>query len=100
MTATSERGRRTDAQRNRESILVAARELFAESAEVPRCEVARKAGVGQATLYRNFPDHRDLVAALLDEYLGRFDLVSTPVHEKVPEEVTVGGAPSAPNPVK
>jgi AcrR family transcriptional regulator len=30
-------------------------------------EVARRAGVGQATLYRNFPDRRDLAAALLDE---------------------------------
>ena len=30
-------------------------------------EVARRAGVGQATLYRNFPDRRDLAAALLLE---------------------------------
>jgi AcrR family transcriptional regulator len=30
-------------------------------------EVARRAGVGQATLYRNFPDRRDLAAALLCE---------------------------------
>jgi AcrR family transcriptional regulator len=31
------------------------------------CEVARRAGVGQATLYRNFPDRGALVAQLLDE---------------------------------
>src|SRR5438105_3673119 len=30
-------------------------------------EIARRAGVGQATLYRNFPDRRDLAAALMLE---------------------------------
>jgi AcrR family transcriptional regulator len=65
MAMTSEAPRRKDAQRNRDAILTAARELFAESAEVPMYEVARRAGVGQATLYRNFPDRRDLAAALL-----------------------------------
>jgi AcrR family transcriptional regulator len=34
-------------------------------------EVARRAGVGQATLYRNFPDRRNLVAALLQEHTER-----------------------------
>jgi AcrR family transcriptional regulator len=70
MATLSEAPRRKDAQRNREAILAAARDLFAESADVPMYEVARRAGVGQATLYRNFPDRRDLVAALLDERLG------------------------------
>jgi AcrR family transcriptional regulator len=59
--------RRKDAQRNRDNILAAARELFADCADVPMYEVARRAGVGQATLYRNFPDRRDLAAALLAE---------------------------------
>ncbi len=67
VTATSEAPRRKDAQRNREAILAAARELFADCADVPMYEVARRAGVGQATLYRNFPDRRDLAAALLLE---------------------------------
>ena len=49
--------------------MAAARELFAESTEVPMCEVARRAGVGQATLYRNFPDRRDLAAAVLLEHM-------------------------------
>jgi AcrR family transcriptional regulator len=65
VTAATETPRRRDAQRNREAILAAARELFAECADVPLYEVARRAGVGQATLYRNFPDRRDLAAALL-----------------------------------
>jgi AcrR family transcriptional regulator len=54
---------RKDAKRNREAILHAARELFAESADVAMCEVARRAGVGQATLYRNFPDRISQLAA-------------------------------------
>lgn len=70
MTATtSEPQRRKDAQRNREAILAAARELFADCADVPMYEVARRAGVGQATLYRNFPDRRNLAAALLVEHM-------------------------------
>jgi AcrR family transcriptional regulator len=67
VSATSQAPRRKDARRNREAILTAARELFAESADFPMYEVARRAGVGQATLYRNFPDRRDLAAALLLE---------------------------------
>jgi AcrR family transcriptional regulator len=67
VAATSQTPRRRDAQRNREAIVAAARELFAECADVPMYEVARRAGVGQATLYRNFPDRRDLAAAVLLE---------------------------------
>ncbi len=67
MATTSNAPKRKDARRNREAILSAARELFADSADVPMYEVARRAGVGQATLYRNFPDRRDLAAALLLE---------------------------------
>jgi AcrR family transcriptional regulator len=69
VTTTSDTTLRKDAQRNREAILVAARELFAERADVPMCELAREAGVGQATLYRNFPDRRNLAAALIVEQM-------------------------------
>jgi AcrR family transcriptional regulator len=62
---------RRDARRNREAILAAARELFADSAEVSMCEVARRAGVGQGTLYRNFPDRGALVAEILGEHVER-----------------------------
>ncbi|WP_254553124.1 TetR/AcrR family transcriptional regulator [Kitasatospora sp. MMS16-BH015] len=52
---------RADACRNRERIITAAREIFVEQgAEVPFDEIARRAGVGNATLYRNFADRRDL----------------------------------------
>lgn len=73
MATTSDAPRRKDAQRNREAILAAARELFAECADVPMYEVARRAGVGQATLYRNFPDRRDLAAALLLEHMEQLE---------------------------
>ncbi|MER5807615.1 TetR/AcrR family transcriptional regulator [Streptomyces sp. NPDC002033] len=53
---------RADAVRNRERILVAAREMLVESgAEAPLDEIARRAGVGNATLYRHFPDRAALV---------------------------------------
>jgi AcrR family transcriptional regulator len=67
---------RKDARRNREAILGAARELFAESADVAMCEVARRAGVGQATLYRNFPDRRALAAAIVDEQVERIAAIA------------------------
>jgi AcrR family transcriptional regulator len=50
---------RADARRNRERVLQAAAELFAEQGtDVSLEAVAARAGVGIATLYRNFP-HRD-----------------------------------------
>src|SRR4051794_34060910 len=57
--------RRADAQRNRDKILMAAREAFAEGAgDVSMAEISRRAGVGMATLYRNFPGRRELLEAL------------------------------------
>lgn len=53
---------RADAVRNRERILTAAREMFVEfGSGVPFDEIARRAGVGNATLYRHFPDRPALV---------------------------------------
>lgn len=57
--------RRATAERNRDRILTAAREAFADpAAEVSMAEIARRAGVGMATLYRNFPGRRELLEAL------------------------------------
>ncbi|RBQ16623.1 TetR/AcrR family transcriptional regulator [Spongiactinospora rosea] len=65
--------RRADAERNRDKILTAARAAFAESgAQVSMAEISRRAGVGMATLYRNFPGRRELLEAL---YLGEVDAV-------------------------
>ena len=70
---------RKDAVRNREAILAAARELFADSADVSMCEVARRAGVGQATLYRNFPDRTALAAEVLNEHVERIEQLAARV---------------------
>jgi AcrR family transcriptional regulator len=57
--------RRADAERNRDKILAAARTAFAEpGAEISMAEISRRAGVGMATLYRNFPVRRELLEAL------------------------------------
>jgi AcrR family transcriptional regulator len=57
--------RRADAERNRDKILAAARTAFADSdAQVSMAEISRRAGVGMATLYRNFPGRRELLEAL------------------------------------
>ena len=54
--------RRVDAERNRERILSAAREAFADpEADVSMAEISRGAGVGSATLYRNFANRRQLL---------------------------------------
>src|SRR4051794_29895878 len=66
-TIVSVSPQRKDAARNREAILDAARELMARSSDFPLYEVARRAGVGQATLYRHFPDRATLAATLARE---------------------------------
>ncbi|CAL9457695.1 hypothetical protein SUDANB145_02574 [Streptomyces sp. enrichment culture] len=61
-------GLRVDARRNRRRILVAAREVFAEHGiDAPMATVARRAGVGVATLYRRFPTRNDLVHAAFED---------------------------------
>src|ERR1700729_80765 len=63
---------RSDARDNRELILDAARALFAaEGLNVPMREIARRAGVGPATLYRRFPTKEMLVTeAFADQMLA------------------------------
>ncbi len=67
---------RRDAARNREAILDAARELFGAGRDVPMYEVGRRAGVGQATLYRHFPDRASLVAAIAREHVERLEALA------------------------
>ncbi len=60
--------RRSDAERNRTRILDAAREVLADrAAEFSMATVARRAGVGMATVYRNFPGRRELLETLFAE---------------------------------
>ncbi len=63
--------RRADAERNRDKILDAARAAFADpDADVSMAEISRRAGVGMATLYRNFPGRRELLEALYAQKIG------------------------------
>ena len=65
--------KRADAERNRVKILDAARTAFADpQSEVSMAEISRRAGVGMATLYRNFPGRRELLEAL---YVDEVDVV-------------------------
>jgi AcrR family transcriptional regulator len=65
--------RRADAERNRAKILAVARNAFAEpDIEMSMAEISRRAGVGMATLYRNFPGRRELLEAL---YTGEVNAI-------------------------
>jgi len=56
---------RADARRNYEALLVAGSEVFATNGpDASLDEIARRAGVGNATLYRHFPTRRDLLVAV------------------------------------
>jgi AcrR family transcriptional regulator len=62
---------RADAQRNRDAVLASAREIFAqEGLDAPLNEIARRAGVGQGTLYRRFATREALIEAIADDYLA------------------------------
>jgi AcrR family transcriptional regulator len=62
---------RSDAALNRERMVRAAKEVFsARGIDAPMATVARRAGVGVATLYRRFPTREDLVVAAYTDQLG------------------------------
>lgn len=69
--APAPRPLRADAQRNREAILSAARATFEEQGVLASLDgIAVRAGVGNATLYRNFPTRDDLLVAVMAEDLA------------------------------
>ncbi|MFF5010304.1 TetR/AcrR family transcriptional regulator [Streptomyces phaeochromogenes] len=64
---------RTDAERNRERVLAAARSVFCEQGlDVPMTVIARRAGVGIATLYRRFPTREDLIGAVFADRMDAY----------------------------
>jgi AcrR family transcriptional regulator len=70
-SGTEPAGLRADARRNRERVLEAARETFAvQGVDAPMSAIARRAGVGVATLYRRFPTREALVTAAFAEQLA------------------------------
>ncbi|MDT5165924.1 MAG: hypothetical protein QOC88_2818 [Mycobacterium sp.] len=71
MSAVSDRPLRADAARNAERILRAARAVYGElGPEAPIEAIARRAGVGERTLYRRFPTKGELVRAALDQCIA------------------------------
>ncbi|MEV5411108.1 TetR/AcrR family transcriptional regulator [Thermopolyspora sp. NPDC052614] len=81
---------RADARRNRDQILVAAREMFGvQGPGVPMEEIARVAGVGVGTLYRRFPDRESLILAVAQETFSR---VIEDAHAAIAEEPTAWAA--------
>src|SRR5690242_18254064 len=73
---TGGEGLRADAARNRSQIVEAARDLFrTRGIDVPLSTVARRAGVGVATLFRRFPTREALVNEVFAEQIVRCEAV-------------------------
>jgi AcrR family transcriptional regulator len=65
---------RADALRNRQQLMTAAVELFAErGVDVPLDEIARRAGVSIGTLYNHFPNRGALLDAVLPDWGAEID---------------------------
>ncbi len=80
MTAVEDRPLRADAARNAERILSAARDIYAElGPDAPMDLIARRAGVGERTLYRRFPTKGELARAIIDQSIAE---TLTPVIER------------------
>jgi len=77
MSTVADRPLRADAARNADRILRAAREIYDElGPDAPVEAVARRAGVGERTLYRRFPTKAELLRAALDQCIAE-DLTPT-----------------------
>lgn len=62
---------------NRAALLRAGREVFAEGGiDAPLSEVARRAGVGQGSLYRHFPDRVALAVAVFEENVAQLEALA------------------------
>src|SRR3954447_10143986 len=86
--ATRPPARRADAERNRDKILAAARAAFADpEADISMAEISRRAGVGMATLYRNFPGRRELLEALYTEEVAGICAAAAEVEGETPGAV-------------
>ncbi|WEO77359.1 helix-turn-helix domain containing protein [Cryobacterium sp. SO2] len=60
---------------NRRALLTAAREVFAtDGFSAPLSAIARRAGVGQGSLYRHFPDRTALAIAIFDENIAEIEV--------------------------
>jgi AcrR family transcriptional regulator len=65
--------RRADAQRNYCALVLAARDVFGERGiDAPLDEIAQRAGIGNATLYRHFPTRCELIVAVFTEQMQAY----------------------------
>jgi AcrR family transcriptional regulator len=82
----TDRPLRKDAERNRQRILDAAQELFAERGlGVTLNDVAHHAGVGVGTVYRRFPDKAQLIDELFEQRLAEIvSLIETAIEDPDP----------------
>ncbi|MGH3502289.1 MAG: TetR/AcrR family transcriptional regulator [Nocardioidaceae bacterium] len=79
--------KRADAARNRQRILEAARTAFAATGpETSMAEIARRSGVGSATLYRNFATRHELLEALLVDEVDEVCAAAATVEGDSPED--------------
>src|SRR3954454_9000844 len=66
-------GLRVDAERNRQRVVAAASEAFAElGLDVPMEDIAKRARVGVGTLYRRYPTRADLIAAAFETKMSGY----------------------------
>jgi AcrR family transcriptional regulator len=78
VTEVWQRPLRSDAERNRRLVLEAAAQAFAEQGfDVGMAEIARRAGVGNATVFRRFPSKEDLYEAIVDEKIAELVTAAT-----------------------
>jgi AcrR family transcriptional regulator len=89
--AAAEPRERKDVVRNRQRILDAAKELFAERGlGVTLHEIARHAGVGVGTIYRHYPHKTVLIDLLFEEQLeGMADLARQALEDPDPWHAVV-----------
>ncbi|GAB04705.1 TetR family transcriptional regulator [Gordonia amarae] len=82
---------RSDARANRAAIVDAARTLFSgRGVDVPLSAVAEAAGIGIATLYRNFPTRDDLIRAVVEDIAGCFQAVEREYLARIEEDPEQG----------
>ncbi|PZF79975.1 TetR/AcrR family transcriptional regulator [Jiangella anatolica] len=83
---------RADGRRNREALVAAAAKVFAEAGpDAPLDDVARRAGLGNATLYRHFPTRRELLAAVYaDELAALRDYAELLREQEAPDDALHG----------
>lgn len=90
-TLRREPPRRADARRNYEKVLASAREAFTREEPPTLEDIARSAGVGIGTLYRNFPDRSALLEAIyLDEVQDLCDVATELAGTRTPWDALAG----------